>query len=65
MPNVKLRAGMTITIEPIVSAGSKHTQLLPDGWTIVTVDNSLAAQFEHTVLVTQDGCEILSDRIKV
>jgi methionyl aminopeptidase len=65
MPNVKLRAGMTITIEPIVSAGSKHTQLLPDGWTIVTVDNSLAAQFEHTVLVTQDGCEILSDRTKV
>jgi methionyl aminopeptidase len=65
MPNVKLRAGMTITIEPIVSAGSKHTQLLPDGWTIVTADNSLAAQFEHTVLVTQDGCEILSDRTKV
>ncbi len=65
MPNVKLRSGMTITIEPIVSAGSKHTQLLPDGWTIVTADNSLAAQFEHTVLVTQDGCEILSDRTKV
>ena len=65
MPNVKLRAGMTITIEPIVSVGSKHTQLLPDGWTIVTIDNSLAAQFEHTVLVTQDGCEILSDRTKV
>jgi methionyl aminopeptidase len=65
MPNVKLRAGMTITIEPIVSEGSKHTQLLPDGWTIVTADHSLAAQFEHTVLVTQDGCEILSDRTKV
>jgi len=65
MPNVKLREGMTITIEPIVSAGSKHMQLLPDGWTIVTADNSLAAQFEHTVLVTQDGCEILSDRTKV
>jgi methionyl aminopeptidase len=65
MPNVKLRAGMTITIEPIVSAGSKHTQLLPDGWTVVTADHSLAAQFEHTVLVTQDGCEILSDRTKV
>ena len=65
MPNVKLRAGMTITIEPIVSAGSKHTQLLSDGWTVVTADHSLAAQFEHTVLVTQDGCEILSDRTKV
>lgn len=62
MPNVKLRAGMTITIEPIVSAGSKYTELLSDGWTLVTVDHSLAAQFEHTVLVTQDGCEILSDR---
>ena len=65
MPNVKLRAGMTITIEPIVSAGSKHTELLADGWTIVTADHSLAAQFEHTVLVTQDGYEILSDRTKV
>jgi methionyl aminopeptidase len=62
MPNVKLRAGMTITIEPILSAGSKHTSLLPDHWTVVTVDRSLAAQFEHTVLVTEDGCEILSDR---
>lgn len=61
LPNVKLRAGMTITIEPIVSTGSKHTRLLPDRWTIVTVDNSLAAQFEHTVLVTEHGCEILSD----
>jgi methionyl aminopeptidase len=65
LPNVKLRAGMTITIEPILSAGSKHTRLLPDRWTVVTVDNSLAAQFEHTVLVTQDGCEILTDRTKV
>jgi methionyl aminopeptidase len=62
LPNVKLRAGMTITIEPIVSAGSKHTRLLSDRWTMVTVDRSLAAQFEHTVLVKEDGCEILSDR---
>lgn len=62
LPNVKLRAGMTITIEPIVSVGSKHTELLADGWTMVSADNSLAAQFEHTVLVTEDGCEILSDR---
>jgi methionyl aminopeptidase len=62
MPNVKLRAGMTITIEPIVSAGSKQVELLDDGWTLVTQDNSLAAQFEHTVLVTENGCEILSDR---
>jgi methionyl aminopeptidase len=62
LPNVKLRSGMTLTIEPILSAGSKDTRLLPDGWTVVTADNSLAAQFEHTVLVTEDGCEILSDR---
>jgi methionyl aminopeptidase len=62
LPNVKLRSGMTLTVEPIVSAGSKDTSLLSDGWTMVTVDNSLAAQFEHTVLVTEDGCEILTDR---
>ncbi|HBL60800.1 MAG TPA: type I methionyl aminopeptidase [Cyanobacteria bacterium UBA8803] len=62
IPNVKLRSGMTITIEPIVSAGSKQVQLLADGWTVVTADNSLAAQLEHTVLVTPDDCEILSDR---
>lgn len=62
LPNVKLRSGMTLTVEPIVSAGSIDTSLLSDGWTMVTVDNSLAAQFEHTVLVTEDGCEILSNR---
>lgn len=62
LPNVKLRSGMTLTVEPIVSAGSKDTSLLSDGWTMVTVDNSLAAQFEHTLLVTEDGYEILSDR---
>ena len=62
LPNVKLRAGMTITIEPIVSVGSKHTRLLSDRWTMVTVDRSLAAQFEHTVLVQEDGCDILTER---
>ena len=62
LPNVKLRAGMTITIEPIVSVGSKHTRLLSDRWTMVTVDRSLAAQFEHTVLVKEDGCDILTER---
>lgn len=62
LPNVKLRPGMTLTIEPILCAGSKETRLLPDGWTVVTADDSLSAQFEHTVLVTQDGCEILTDR---
>ena len=62
MPNVKLKAGMTLAIEPIVNAGSKHTRVLRDRWTVVTVDNNLSAQFEHTVLVTKDGYEILTDR---
>ncbi|HEY9812808.1 MAG TPA: type I methionyl aminopeptidase [Candidatus Sericytochromatia bacterium] len=65
MPNVKLRAGMTLAIEPILNAGSKRTRILSDRWTAVTVDNSLSAQFEHTVLVTDDGYEILTDRSKV
>lgn len=62
MPNVKLRAGMTLAIEPIVNAGSKVTRILSDRWTAVTVDNALSAQFEHTVLVTDKGYEILTDR---
>jgi methionyl aminopeptidase len=65
MPNVKLRAGMTLAIEPIVNAGTKVTRILSDRWTAVTVDNSLSAQFEHTVLVTEEGYEILTDRSKV
>ncbi|NEQ21898.1 MAG: type I methionyl aminopeptidase [Microcoleus sp. SIO2G3] len=65
MANVKLRAGMTLAIEPIVNAGSKFTRILSDRWTAVTVDNALSAQFEHTVLVTPDGYEILTDRTQV
>jgi len=65
MPNVKLRAGMTLAIEPILNAGSKFTRTLSDQWTAVTVDNALSAQFEHTVLVTADGYEILTDRTNV
>jgi methionyl aminopeptidase len=65
MPNVKLRAGMTLAIEPILNQGSKYTRILADKWTAVTVDNSLSAQFEHTVLVTENGYEILTDRTKV
>lgn len=65
MPNVKLRAGMTLAIEPILNAGSKYTRTLSDRWTAVTVDNSLSAQFEHTVLVTETGYEILTDRSQV
>ncbi|MGK7925412.1 MAG: type I methionyl aminopeptidase [Spirulina sp.] len=62
LPNVKLRAGMTLAIEPIVNAGSKHTRTLRDRWMVVTTDNKLSAQFEHTVLVTATGYEILTDR---
>ena len=65
MANVKLRAGMTLAIEPIVNAGSKFTRILSDRWTAVTVDNALSAQFEHTVLVTTDGYEILTDRTQL
>jgi methionyl aminopeptidase len=65
MPNVKLKAGMTLAIEPILNAGSRHTRTLSDRWTVVTVDRALSAQFEHTVLVTADGYEILTDRTKI
>ncbi|MBW4655878.1 MAG: type I methionyl aminopeptidase [Kaiparowitsia implicata GSE-PSE-MK54-09C] len=65
LPNVKLRPGMTLAIEPIVNAGTKHTRVLSDRWTVVTVDRALSAQFEHTVLVTDTGCDILTDRTKV
>jgi methionyl aminopeptidase len=62
LPNVKLKSGMTLAIEPILNAGSKHTRVLRDRWTVVTLDNNLSAQFEHTVLVTDKGYEILTDR---
>ncbi|MFM2432884.1 MAG: hypothetical protein RLZZ511_4098 [Cyanobacteriota bacterium] len=65
LKNVRLEAGMVLAIEPIVNAGSRHTRTLPDRWTVVTVDNSLSAQFEHTVLVTETGHEILTDRALV
>ena len=62
LPNVTLRPGMTLAIEPILNAGSKACRTLKDRWTVVTRDGSLSAQWEHTVLVTKDGCEILTDR---
>jgi methionyl aminopeptidase len=65
LPNVKLRAGMTLAIEPILNAGSKHTRVLRDRWTVVTLDNNISAQFEHTVLVTDRGYEILTDRLSI
>ncbi|MGB3692013.1 MAG: type I methionyl aminopeptidase [Spirulinaceae cyanobacterium] len=65
LPNVQLKPGMTLAIEPILNAKSKITRILSDRWTVVTADNALSAQFEHTVLVTLTGYEILSDRTKV
>lgn len=58
----KLTAGMCITIEPMVNLGSPKIVEMPDGWTIVTADGSLSAQFEHTLLITSDGCRVLTER---
>lgn len=55
-----LQPGMTFTIEPMVNEGARHTRLLPDGWTVVTRDRKLSAQWEHTVAVTETGAEILT-----
>ena len=62
LPNVTLREGMTIAVEPIVNHGTKFCKTLRDGWTVITKDGNLSAQWEHTVLVTKDGFEILTDR---
>jgi methionyl aminopeptidase len=51
---------MAITVEPMINLGRPEVRQLADGWTIVTADGSLSAQFEHTVLVTREGCEILT-----
>lgn len=59
---MELVAGMTFTIEPMINAGSYHTKLLPDGWTAVTKDHKLSAQWEHTLLVTATGVEVLTAR---
>lgn len=57
-----LEPGMTFTIEPMVNAGKRHVKLLNDGWTVVTKDRSLSAQWEHTLLVTDEGYEVLTLR---
>lgn len=63
-PNTReiLQEGMTFTIEPMINIGKAQTRLLPDNWTVVTKDHSLSAQWEHTLLVTHDGVEILTLR---
>ncbi len=57
---LKLQAGMIFTVEPMVNAGRAAIRALADGWTIVTADHSLSAQWEHTILVTDDGFEVLT-----
>ncbi|AKF06587.1 Methionine aminopeptidase [Sandaracinus amylolyticus] len=58
----RIRAGMVFTIEPMINVGHFETEMLDDQWTVVTRDRSLSAQFEHTVLVTRTGCEVLTHR---
>jgi methionyl aminopeptidase len=57
---LELKAGMTLTVEPMVNAGKASVKLLPDGWTVVTKDHSLSAQWEHTILITDTGYEVLT-----
>lgn len=57
---LELREGMALTVEPMVNAGKANTRLLPDGWTVVTKDHSLSAQWEHTCLITGDGYEVVT-----
>lgn len=59
---LELQPGMCFTIEPMVNAGRQQVKLKPDGWTVVTRDRSLSAQYEHTLLITESGCEVLTLR---
>ena len=59
---IELKAGMTFTIEPMINAGKRHTRLLGDNWTVITKDRKLSAQWEHTLGVTDTGCEIFTLR---
>jgi methionyl aminopeptidase len=59
---LQISAGMTFTIEPMINAGTRHIKLLPDHWTVVTKDHKLSAQWEHTILVTATGAEVLTLR---
>lgn len=58
----RLETGMIFTIEPMINAGKREVKLLPDDWTVVTKDHSLSAQWEHTILVTETGYEVLTKR---
>lgn len=58
----RIKAGMVFTIEPMINLGDYHCEVQSDGWTVLTKDRSLSAQFEHTIVVTQSGCEVLTGR---
>jgi methionyl aminopeptidase len=57
---MRFREGMTFTLEPMINEGTPEIRFLEDGWTVVTADNGLSAQYEHTIVVTAGGCEILT-----
>ncbi|MBV8649036.1 M24 family metallopeptidase, partial [Paludibacterium sp.] len=59
---ITLVEGMTFTIEPMINQGRREIKLHPDGWTVSTKDRRLSAQFEHTILITRDGCKVLTLR---
>ena len=61
---IELKPGMTFTIEPMINAGKYNTKMLNDGWTAVTKDKSLSAQFEHTLGITENGYEIFTESVK-
>src|SRR5690606_26670686 len=58
----RMKAGMVFTIEPMINLGRYETELQGDDWTVLTADRSLSAQFEHTILVTREGAEVLTTR---
>lgn len=62
MPNPRLREGMTFAIEPMINMGTKNIDVLDDGWTVVTRDGKPSAHFEHTVAITHNGLEILTQK---
>ena len=62
MPDPVMDEGLVIAIEPMINVGTKRVVTLPDGWTVVTADRKLSAHFEHTVAVTEDGPQVLTDR---
>jgi len=61
---LEIKEGMCFTIEPMINLGTKHTKTLPDGWTVETRDGRNSAQWEHTLAVTKEGCEVLTKRIE-